>query len=153
MNGSKKPSSREIERKFLLKQFPPGLKKFHHDIIEQGYRGWARRPSGSSAQEGSSARLLSSKGQRRTGGREIRLSVEQFSARPATVGRRLTKVATMPWKTHTIGSIFIGAGTTVWLWPSGFDDQKSCAAFEPPDWIGRDVTGKPKYSNVALALH
>src|SRR5476649_1461459 len=37
MNGSKRPSSREIERKFLLKRFPPGLKKFPHDTIQQGY--------------------------------------------------------------------------------------------------------------------
>ena len=37
MSASKKPSSREIERKFLLKRFPPGLKKFPHDTIEQGY--------------------------------------------------------------------------------------------------------------------
>src|ERR1700674_2924007 len=37
MSGSQKPSSREIERKFLLKRFPPGLKRFPHDTIEQGY--------------------------------------------------------------------------------------------------------------------
>ena len=39
MSASKKQSTREIERKFLLKRFPPGLKKFPHDTIEQGYLG------------------------------------------------------------------------------------------------------------------
>jgi CYTH domain-containing protein len=33
-----------------------------------------------------------------------------------------------------------------------FDDLRTCANFEAPDWLGRDVTGKRKYSNVALAL-
>ena len=37
MSASKKPSTREIERKFLLKRFPPGLKECPHDTIVQGY--------------------------------------------------------------------------------------------------------------------
>jgi len=37
MSALKKQSTREIERKFLLKRFPPGLKKFPHDTIVQGY--------------------------------------------------------------------------------------------------------------------
>jgi CYTH domain-containing protein len=32
-----------------------------------------------------------------------------------------------------------------------FQDDESCAEFQPPDWLGRDVSGKPKYSNVAMA--
>ena len=158
MSGSTKPSSREIERKFLLKRFPPGLKKFHHDIIEQGYL--AVGPGGLQVRlrKKGSVRSLTfkqgTKGEREE--REIRLSLEQFNTLwPATVGRRLTKVRyDVPWKTYTIEiDIYRGRHDGLIVAEVEFDDQKSCATFEPPDWVGRDVTGKPKYSNVALALH
>ena len=32
-----------------------------------------------------------------------------------------------------------------------FDSEEEMAAFEPPDWFGRDVTGDPAYSNASLA--
>ena len=33
-----------------------------------------------------------------------------------------------------------------------FPSKRSAEAFEPPDWIGKEVTGNPRYSNAALAL-
>ena len=36
-NPKKDPSLREIERKFLVLDLPPDLKKYPHDTIEQGY--------------------------------------------------------------------------------------------------------------------
>ena len=86
--------------------------------------------------------------------REIRLSHEQFKALwPATAGRRLTKVRyDVPWKKHTIEiDVYRGRHDELVVAEVEFDDQKSAAAFQRPDWLGRDVTGKPKYSNVALA--
>ncbi len=108
------------------------------------------------ARKVSFARSRSSKG--RKGAREereIRLSADQFDALwPATIGRRLTKVRyDVPWKGRTIEiDIYRGRHSGLVVAEVEFDDQRSCAAFAPPDWIGRDVTGKPKYSNVALAL-
>ena len=83
------------------------------------------------------------------------MSAEQFDALwPATAGRRLTKVRyDVPWKGHTIEiDIYRGRNRGLVVAEVEFENQRSCAAFEPPDWIGRDVTVKPKYSNVALAL-
>lgn len=34
-----------------------------------------------------------------------------------------------------------------------FDDEQQAAAFEPPAWLGREVTGDPSWSNSALARH
>jgi len=34
-----------------------------------------------------------------------------------------------------------------------FDDDEAAAAFEPPTWFGREVTGDTRYSNAALARH
>jgi len=156
MSGSKKPSAREIERKFLLKRFPPGLKTFPHDTIAQGYL--AVGPGGVQVRLRKKGSVRSLTFKRGTKGvreeREIRLSVEQFNALwPATVGRRLTKVRyDVPWKRHTIEiDIYRGRHDGLVVAEVEFDNQRSCAAFQPPDWIGRDVTGKPKYSNIALA--
>jgi adenylate cyclase len=68
-------------------------------------------------------------------------------------GRRLTKTRyDVPWKTHTIEiDVYRGRHDGLVVAEVEFKNQRSCRAFEPPDWIGRDVTGSPKYSNVALA--
>jgi adenylate cyclase len=156
MSASKKPSSREIERKFLLKRFPPNLKKFSHEKIEQGYLAVGQGGLQVRLRKKGSIRTLTykrgTKGEREE--REIRLSVEQFNTLwPATAGRRLTKVRyEVPWKKYTIEiDIYCGRRDGLVVAEVEFENQRTCAAFEPPDWIGRDVTGRPKYSNVALA--
>jgi len=155
-SASKKSATREIERKFLVKRLPADLKKFPHDLIEQGYLAAGRgglqvrlRKKGSVL---SLTYKLGTKGEREE--REIRLSLEQFSALwPATEGRRLTKVRyDVPWKDHTIEiDVYRGRHDGLVVAEVEFDDLRTCAAFEPPAWLGRDVTGKPKYSNVAMA--
>lgn len=156
MSASQKQSLREIERKFLLTRFPPGLKKFPHDSIIQGYL--AVGPGGLQVRLRKKAAVRSLAFKRGKGireEREIRLSVKQFEALwPATAGRRLSKVRyEVPWKEHTIEiDIYHGRHTGLVVAEVEFDNQRSCAAFEPPDWLGLDVTGKPRYSNVALAL-
>lgn len=150
------PSLREIERKFLLKRFPPDLKKYPHDTIEQGYLAVGR--SGLQVRLRKKGSVLSltykegTRGEREE--REIRLSLEQFKALwPATTGRRLTKVRyEVPWKKHTIEiDVYRGRHDGLVVAEVEFDDEKSASEFQRPDWLGRDVTGKPKYSNVALA--
>lgn len=150
------PSLHEIERKFLLKRFPPNLKKYPHDTIEQGYLAAGR--GGLQVRLRKKGSILSltykqgTRGQREE--REIRLSLEQFNALwPATAGRRLTKVRyDVPWKKHTIEvDLYRGRHDGLVVAEVEFDDQKSAAEFQRPDWLGRDVSGKQKYSNVALA--
>lgn len=34
-----------------------------------------------------------------------------------------------------------------------FDDDESAAAFQPPDWFGREVTDDVRFTNAALATH
>jgi CYTH domain-containing protein len=156
MSASKEPFSREIERKFLVKRFPPGLQKFPHDTIEQGYLAVGRSGLQVRLRKKGSVRSLTykqgMKGEREE--REVRLSAEQFDALwPATAGQRLTKVRyDVPWKKHTIEiDVYRGRHDGLVVAEVEFDDLKSCANFEAPDWLGQDVTGKRKYSNVALA--
>jgi len=155
-SSGKDTSLREIERKFLLKRFPPDMKKYPHDTIEQGYLAVGRGGLQVRLRKKGSVLSLTYKegtrGEREE--REIRLSLEQFNALwPATAGRRRTKVRyDVPRTKHTIEiDVYRGRHDGLVVAEVEFDDQKSAAEFQRPDWLGRDVTGKPKYSNVALA--
>ena len=120
MSASKRQSTREIERKFLIKRYPDGLRKFPHHTIAQGYL--AVGPGGLQVRlrkKGAVRSLTFKQGTKGTREeREIRLSVEQFDALwPATVGRRLTKVRyEVPWKAHTIKIDIYRGGTKAWSW-------------------------------------
>ena len=86
--------------------------------------------------------------------REVRLSAEQFDALwPATAGRRLTKIRyDVPWKEHIVEvDVYTGRHDGVVVAEVEFDDEKTCREFVPPDWLGEDVTGKSRYSNVVMA--
>lgn len=156
MNFSKTDSSREIERKFLVKRLPDDLEKFRHDEIVQGYLAIA--PGGIQVRlrkKGSIHSLTYKCGSRNAREeREIRLTAEQFDTLwPATEGRRLIKIRyDVPWRDHTVEiDIYRGRHDGLVVAEVEFPDEESCAAFEPPDWIGEDVTGQSRYSNVALA--
>jgi adenylate cyclase len=156
MIATEKMSVREIERKFLLKRVPDGLEQFPHDEIAQGYLAIESGGVQVRLRKKGNVRSLTYKRGTKTGReeREIRLSVEQFDALwPATAGRRLTKVRyEVPWKEHTIEiDVYRGRHDGLIVAEVEFDDEKSCIAFRPPDWLGEDVTGKSRYSNVLLA--
>jgi CYTH domain-containing protein len=156
VSASKRLSSREIERKFLLKRLPPNLKKFPHASIEQGYLAVGRGGIQVRLRKRGAACSLTFKRGTKTEReeREILLSAVQFKTLwPATAGRRLAKVRyDVPWKNFTIEiDVYRGRRQGLVVAEVEFANEKSCSAFEPPDWIGRDVTGKSKYSNVVLA--
>jgi CYTH domain-containing protein len=156
MISTEKMSAREIERKFLLKRVPAELDQFPHDEIAQGYLAIESGGVQVRLRKKGNVRSLTYKRGTKNGReeREIRLSVEQFDALwPATVGRRLTKVRyEVPWKQHTIEiDVYRGRHDGLVVAEVEFDDEKSCDAFKPPDWLGEDVTGKSRYSNVLLA--
>jgi CYTH domain-containing protein len=149
-------SSREIERKFLVKRLPVEILGSRHFRIAQGYladeqggrhvrlRKKANTPSltfkvgrGSARQE-----------------REIRLSAKQFATLwPATAGRRLHKTRyEIPWKHHKIEiDVYHGGNHGLIVAEVEFPSEASCRKFKPPSWFGREVTGEKRYSNVRLA--
>src|SRR5947199_3645222 len=96
------PNSREIERKFLLKELPPGFNRFRSYIIAQGYL--ASEPGGRHVRLRKKGKIPTltfkvGRGAHREE-REIKLSAKQFAALwPATAGRRLRKLRyEIPWK-------------------------------------------------------
>ena len=157
MTSGKMGSPREIERKFLLKRLPDGLTGYPHEEIAQGYLAVERGGIQVRLRKKGNVRSLTYKRGNKTAReeREVRLSPEQFDALwPATAGRRLTKIRyDVPWKKHTIEvDVYTGRHDGVVVAEVEFDDEKTCREFVPPDWIGEDVTGKSRYSNVMMAL-
>ena len=150
------PSSREIERKFLLKQLPERLKQARRCVIAQGYL--AAEPGGRHVRlrkKGKTASLTFKVGRgAHREEREIKLSAKQFTALwPATVGRRLYKVRyEMPWKNLLIEiDIYRRKHRGLVVAEVEFPNRTACRKFKAPAWFGREVTGNKRYSNVLLA--
>jgi CYTH domain-containing protein len=155
MNG-RMPRSREIERKFLLKQLPENLKRSRRCLIAQGYlaaelggRHVRLRKKGKTA----SLTFKVSRGAHREE-REIKLSAKQFATLwPATAGRRLRKLRyELPWKNLLIEiDIYRGKHNGLVVAEVEFPNRAACRKFKAPAWFGTEVTGNKRYSNVRLA--
>lgn len=157
MASSEKNPPQEIERKFLLKRMPDGLTSYLHEEISQGYL--ALEKGGVQVrlrQKGSAFSLTYKRGDKTAREeREIRLSAEQFEMLwPATEGRRLQKIRyDIPWREFVIEvDVYTGRHDGLVVAEVEFEDEQTCRDFVPPDWLGEEVTGKSRYSNVAMAL-
>jgi CYTH domain-containing protein len=149
-------SSREIERKFLIKRFPVEILRSRHYRIAQGYL--ANETGGRHVRLRKKAKTASltfkvGRGTAREE-REIRLSPKQFTTLwPATAGRRLHKTRYLvPWRNLVIEiDVYHGPNRGVIVAEVEFPSMASCRKFKPPRWFGREVTGEKRYSNVRLA--
>src|SRR5882724_9310945 len=149
-------SSREIERKFLIKRLPVKILRSRHFPIAQGYL--ANEPGGRHVRlrkKGKTASLTFKVGRGSAREeREIKLSAKQFATLwPATVGRRLRKLRyEIPWRNLLIEiDIYRGRHSGLVVAEVEFPDRATCRKFKPPSWFGREVTGEKRYSNVRLA--
>ena len=149
-------SSREIERKFLIKRLPLEILRSRHFRIAQGYL--ASEPGGRHVRlrkKSKTAFLTFKVGRASTREeREIRLSPKQFTTLwPATAGRRLRKTRyEIPWKNLKIEiDIYHSRNHGLMVAEVEFPSQASCRQFKPPRWFGREITGEKRYSNVRLA--
>jgi adenylate cyclase len=149
-------SSREIERKFLIKRLPVEILRSRHFQIAQGYL--VNEPGGRHVRLRKKANTasLTFKSGRATSReeREIRLSAKQFAILwPATAGRRLRKTRyEVPWKSWTIEiDIYEDGNRGLIVAEVEFPNQASRRRFKPPAWFGREITGEKRYSNVRLA--
>jgi adenylate cyclase len=149
--------NREIERKFLVKWLPDGLKQARSFVIEQGYL--ATESAGRQVRLRKQGRSVSLTFKLRRDShreeREIRLSPKQFAALwPGTVGRRLRKVRyEIPWGNVLVEiDVYRGRHAGLVVAEVEFPDRASCRRFKAPWWFGREVTGQKRYSNVRLAL-
>ena len=147
---------REIERKFRVRRLPENLEQFPHREVEQGYL--ATGPNGLQVRlrRAGDKFSLTYKRDDHAGRieREIELTPEQFAVLwPATEGRRLTKMRyDVPLGDCVVEiDIYRGRHEGLVVAEVEFAGADSARAFQPPDWLGEDVTGKARYSNVRLA--
>lgn len=148
-------SFREIERKFLLRRLPDCLTSYPHEAIEQGYLAIERGVQVRLRKRGSVCCLTYKRGGKSgREEREVHLSAEQFETLwPGTAGRRLSKIRyDVPFGERVVEvDVYTGRHEGVVVAEVEFPDEKSCRDFVPPDWLGEDVTGQARYSNVVMA--
>ena len=86
--------------------------------------------------------------------REVTLTAEQFATLwPATQSKRLIKTRyEIPFGNRLVEiDIYGGKHDGLVVAEVEFEDEESAINFQPPDWLGDDVTGDPRYSNQLLA--
>ena len=84
----------------------------------------------------------------------MELTPAQFDALwPATEGKRLEKTRyDIPLGNRVVEiDVYGGRHNGLVVAEVEFDDEESAKNFQPPDWLGDDVTGDPRYSNQLLA--
>ena len=147
----------EIERKFLVKSLPAGWKRTAHSRITQGYLPVCVEALEIRLRKRDSKHFLTIKGGR---GRkrleeEIELSQKTFDALwPLTRGARISKTRyQIPFRGKIIQvDVFHGRLRGFVLAEVEFESVRQSRSFQPPDWLGREVTCELQYANETLAL-
>ena len=149
-------SSREIERKFLVRELPGDLPSYRSSEISQGYLVSLDNGLQVRLRQSGERYFLTFK--RGTGNvreeREVELTAGQFDALwPATEAKRLVKTRyEIPFNDRIVEiDVYHGRHEGLIVAEVEFDDEEAAKTFEPPDWLGDDVTGDPRYSNQLLA--
>jgi len=156
-------SNLEIERKFLLTEFP-AQKASETRRIEQGYLAAGTGPPSFPTVslrlrriDGSTAFLTI-----KVGSGVVRTEVElalmpsQFEVLwPLTEGRRLNKTRhRVPLSSGMVAEVDIYEGSLRGLSTVEveFSSKSQAEIFRPPAWFGKEVTADPRYQNWALAV-
>jgi adenylate cyclase len=144
----------EVERKFLV-QHPPELEGTESDEIEQGYLAVGADGEVRLRRKGGQPLLTAKRGSGISRDEaEVELDREAFERLwPLTEGRRLHK------RRHVIPhgdlkievDVYEGDLEGLVVAEIEFDSEEEARGFEPPDWIGEEVTGDVRYLNETLA--
>jgi adenylate cyclase len=146
----------EIERKFRVTDPPPWLSECRAEAIEQGYLAIAEGGEEVRLRRIDASSVLTVKrgeGEKRLEV-EIELSDEQFRAVwPLTEGRRLEK------RRHRVEGdpvievdVYRGDLAGLVIAECEFPSLEASHRFDPPDWLGDELTGDVRYANQRLAV-
>jgi adenylate cyclase len=144
----------EVERKFLVPE-PPDLSGAEAREIEQGYLAVGSEGEVRLRRKGDRLLLTAKRG----GGlareeAEVELEKAAFERLwPLTEGRRLHKRRhVVPYGDLKIEvDVYAGDLEGLVVAEIEFDSEDEARAFEPPEWLGEDVTGDERYLNETLA--
>jgi CYTH domain-containing protein len=146
----------EIERKFLVDR-PPDLTSRSSTRIEQGYLSLIEHGAEVRLRRRDGELTLTVKG---GGGRErteveLPLTGEQFEELwPFTEGRRLVKVRHLVPVGGLTAEVDVYEGELEGLRIAEveFESEVEADRFNPPEWLGDEVTGDQRYLNERLAV-
>ena len=146
----------EIERKFLVKRLPVGWKRHASSQIVQGYFPMATKEIEIRVRRKGSQHFITIKGGqgRKRLEEEIEISESRFHALwPLTRAARISKRRyRIPCDDHTIEmDIYQGPHRGLVTADIEFDSVPKSRAFEAPEWLGREITGRREYANAVLA--
>jgi CYTH domain-containing protein len=152
----KRSAEREIERKFLVRVLPNDLPNYPKNEISQGYL--VCLDDGLQVRLRKSGERYSLTFKRGTGNvreeREVALSAAQFDTLwPATEGKRLLKTRyEIPFGDRVVEiDLYHERHEGLIVAEVEFDEEQAARNFQPPPWLGDDVTDDPRYSNQLLA--
>ncbi len=154
----------EIEKKFLIKTEPEGFDQLPRKILRQGYlmvspsRQIRVRSILDPDPPGQPERYFFAAKDEGPGGRmetEFELLPAQFDALwPLTEGKRIEKERRY-LHDPALGTfeidLYLGRHSGLRVVEIEFPSREAAAAFQPPPWLGEEVTGRPEYSNTLLA--
>jgi adenylate cyclase len=149
----------EIERKFLVPQAPEGLDAHPSTAIEQGYL--AIHDDGTEVRirrrDRESTMTVKSSGGRTRVEEELPLDDAAFERLwPLTEGRRIEKVRhVIPTDTAEIEielDTYGGDLDGLVVAEIEFPGETEADAFDPPGWLGREVTDDKRFKNQRLAV-
>ena len=148
----------EIERKFLLPQAPGWLSEHPAVRIEQGYLAIDEEVE-VRLRRTEEERVLTAKRGRGEVREEIEIALEreQFEVLwPLTEARRLVKTRTLVPIDSGLQvevDVFEGALQGLVIGEVEFDSPEQSGDFDPPEWLGGEITGQHRYAGQSLALH
>ena len=150
------PRHLEIERKFLVKSLTAPGKRWVSSQIQQGYFPLASKNLEIRLRRKDSQHFITVKGGRGTSRleEEIQIPPSTFRAlwpltRPARISKRRYKI---PFAGHTIEiDVYNGPHRGLVTADVEFRSLRQSRSFQPPDWLGREITGNRQFANETLA--
>jgi len=147
----------EIERKFLVKEMPPGLDGYNASGISQGYLAVTDdteirvRKKGDRYYE----TVKSGKGLKR---KEVEIELGEKGLNvlwPLTEGMRIEKTRyDIPYGEYVVElDVYSGDLAGLVVAEVEFPTEEASREFKPPGWLGREITDDVRYSNRHLALY
>ena len=146
----------EVERKFLVTE-APDLQGAESDEIDQGYLATGSDGEVRVRRKGEQLVLTAKRGAGLSRDEaEVELDQGSFDELwPLTEGRRLHK------RRHVIPhgdlkievDVYAGDLEGLCVAEIEFGSEEEAKSFDPPDWLGEDVTGDDRYLNETLAAH
>jgi CYTH domain-containing protein len=146
----------EIERKFLVKRLPAGWKGRLSSSIVQGYFPIVGKELEIRLRRKGSHHCITIKsgnGRRRLE-EEVPISKSVFQALwPLTGATRISKRRyRIPCHRHTIEmDVYRGPHRGLMTAEVEFDSRRESRLFQPPNWLGPEITGHREYANEQLA--